>query len=68
MKSHESRFYNNLDPLQEYFDEPEWDSFLPTHIMIFLMGKMCGVLLLLMQSRLRKVTDGKEEYKKEESQ
>jgi len=30
MKSHESRFHNNLDPLWEYFDEPEWDPLLPT--------------------------------------
>jgi len=30
MKSRESRFWNNLDPLQEYFDEPEWDPMLPT--------------------------------------
>jgi len=30
MKSCESRFCNNLDPLWEYFDEPEWDPLLPT--------------------------------------
>ena len=30
MKSRESRFRNNLDPLREYFDEPEWDPMLPT--------------------------------------
>jgi len=29
MKSHESRFHNNQDPLWEYFDEPEWDPLLP---------------------------------------
>jgi len=28
-KSCESRFHNNLDPLQEYFDELEWDPLLP---------------------------------------
>jgi len=30
MKTCESRFHNNLDPLNKNFDEPEWDLLLPT--------------------------------------